>query len=130
MSFTYSGDPGASPLDAARFLIGDTDESAPIMQNEEIQYILDTYGEDTNTSRYQLFARAATLFARDIKRSLGPQSEDPTVRLEYFSKQAEYYKNVVAAGGVSAQNYAYPKVFYKGMHSNPPWPSPGGGRLV
>jgi hypothetical protein len=130
MSVSYSGDPSASAVDAARFLIGDTDVNAPIMQDEEIQYIIDTYGEDTNACKYQLFFRAATLFARDIKRSLGPQSEDPTSRLEYFNTQAKYYKSLVAIGGVSPQKCTYPKVFRKGMHSNPPWPKPGGGSYV
>lgn len=132
MSFSYSGDPSASDLDAARFLIGDTDVTAPIMQDEEIQYIIDTHGNGnfTNTVRYQLFNRAATLFARDIKRSLGPQSEDPTGRLNFFKEQAEYYRHLVAAGGVSVTPCAYPKVFRKGMMSNPRWPKPGGSGYV
>lgn len=130
MSFSYSGNPSSSALDEARFLLGDTDPSSPIMQDEEIQYIIDTYGVGTNTVKYQLFSRAATLFARDIKRSLGPQSEDPTDRLNYFKEQAEYYKKRIAIGGVSVPAYAYPKIFRKGMVSNPPWPSPGGGRYV
>ena len=129
MSFSYSGDPSKSALDAARFLIGDTQEDSPIMQDEEILYIIDTYGEGTNTCKYQLFNRAATLFARDIKRSLGPQSEDPTSRLEYYAEQANYYKNLVATGGVSPPKYTYPKIFRKGMHSNPPWTT-GGGNYV
>ena len=130
MSFSYSGDPGASTLDEARFLIGDTDANAPIMQDEEILYIINTYGEGTNTMRYQLFNRVATLFARDIKRSLGPQSEDPTSRLAYFKEQADYYKNLVVIGGVSPTRYAYPKIFHKGMQNNPPWPSPKGKDYV
>ena len=130
MSFSYSGNPKDSPLDEARFLIGDTDAGKPIMQDEEIQYIIDTYRAGTNACMYQLFNRAATLFARDIKRSLGPQSEDPTDRLKFFKEQADYYKNRVAIGGVSAPNYTYPKTFRKGMFSNPQWPSPGGGKYV
>lgn len=130
MSFSYSGNPSASPVDEARFLLGDTDASSPIMQDEEIQYIIDTYEAGTNTFKYQLFNRAATLFARDIKRSLGPQSEDPTNRLNYYKEQADYYKSLVAIGGVSAPKYSYPKTFRKGMLSNPPWPSPGGGKYV
>lgn len=132
MSFSYSGDPSASELDAARFLIGDTDSESPIMQDEEIQYIIDTHGNGniTNIVSYQLFNRAATLFARDIKCSLGPQSEDPTSRLNFFKEQAEYYRQLVAAGGVSAPACAYPKIFRKGMMSNPRWPMPGGGSYV
>ena len=132
MSFKYSGDPSKSVLDAARFLIGDTDEGAPIMQDEEIKYIMDTYGGGklTNNSSYQLFNRAATLFARDIKRSLGPQMEDPTSRLNFFKEQADYYKSLVAVGGVSVTPCAYPKIFRKGMMSNPRWPAPGGDGYV
>ena len=70
------------------------------------------------------------MFARDIKRSLGPQSEDPTSRLNFFKEQADYYKQLVAAGGVSMATCAYPKVFRKGMMSNPPWPAPRGGGYV
>lgn len=130
MSFSYSGNPSSSTLDEARFLLGDTKESMPIMQDEEIQYIIDTHGAGTNAFKYNLFNRAATLFARDIKRSLGPQSEDPTDRLNFYKEQAEYYRNLVAAGGVSASAYAYPKTFRKGMFSNPQWPMPGGGKYV
>lgn len=130
MSFSYSGDPSSSELDEARFLLGDTDSTDPIMQDEEIQYIIDTYKAGTNACKYQLFNRAATLFARDIKRSLGPQSEDPTGRLNFFKEQADYFKNLVVVGGVSPTNYAYPKTFRKGMFSNPPWPTTGGGKYV
>ena len=130
MSFSYSGDPSASALDEARFLLGDTNEDAPIMQDEEIQYIINSYPANSNTLKYQLFNRAATLFARDIRRSLGPQTEDPTSRLEFYKEQAEYYKKLVAIGGVSLPRLAYPKTFRKGMLSNPPWPSPGGGKYV
>lgn len=130
MSFSYSGDPSASSLDEARFLIGDTNSDSPIMQDEEIQYIIDTYGAGSNSMKFQLFNRAATLFSRDIKRSLGPQSEDPTGRLNFYKEQADYYKNLVAAGGVSLTAHAYPKTFRKGMFSNPQWPRPGGGKYV
>ena len=135
MSFSYSGNPADSPLDAARFLLGDTNKAEPIMQNEEIQYIIDTYGNSENTLKYHLFTRAATLFARDIKRSLGPQSEDPTSRLNFYKEQAAFYKNAMATSGLSSYGLsqmqtAYPKTFYKGMLSNPPYPVPRGKYYV
>jgi hypothetical protein len=130
MSFSYSGDPSTSALDEARFLLGDTNAEEPIMQDEEIQYIINTYQAGSNSFKYQLFNRAATLFARDIRRSLGPQTEDPTTRLDYYKEQAEYYKKLVAIGGVSIPQLAYPKIFRKGMLSNPPWPVSGGGKYV
>ena len=123
MSFSYSGNPSASPLDECRFLISDTDKARPIFQDEEINFIIAQSGSDVALLRYNLFSQAATTFARDIKRSLGPQSEDPTARLAYFRQQADSYKAKIAARGLSLPQFNYPKVFYKGMHSNPPWPS-------
>lgn len=130
MSFSYSGDPSSSKLDECRFTIGDTNSAEPIMQDEEIWYLIDTYGSDTNKLLYNLFVRAATLFSRDIKRSLGPQSEDPTSRLGFFNSQANYYKAKMSSGGITLPNYAYPQVFRKGMDENPPWPKPQGDKYV
>lgn len=127
MSWTYSGNPANSQIDECRFLLGDTNVSEPIMQDEEIQYIIDMYEGNKNQILYQLFSRAATIFARDIKRSLGPQSEDPTERLKYFKEKAEEYKSKISSAGLSLPKYAHPKVFRKGMQNNPPWPTPKGG---
>lgn len=119
MSWTYTGDPTASKTDECRFLIGDTNKNAPIMQDEEIQFLIDTANGNDSRLKYLLFSQAATYFSRDIKRSLGPQSEDPTSRLNYFKEQAEYYKKLCGASGISLPKYEYPKVFHKGMHNNP-----------
>jgi acetyl esterase/lipase len=129
MSWSYSGNPASSEMDELRFIIGDTNISEPIMQDEELEYLITKYGSNRNLLMYQAFTRAATLFARDIKRSLGPQSEDPTERLKYFRDQANAYKAKLAIAGISVPVYNYPKVFHKGMHSNPPWPA-GGDRNV
>jgi len=119
MSFTYNNDPSESDIAACRFIIGDTNSSMPLMQDEEIQYIIDN-SHGTNDLYYQLFSRAATLYARDIKRSLGPQSEDPTERTKFFSEQAAIYKAVRNAAGISVPLYASRKIFFKGMNNNPP----------
>lgn len=120
MSWSYSGDPTASAIDRYRFLVGDTDPYAPIMQDEEIQFLADEAGNNENKILYMLFSQAATIFARDIKRSLGPQMEDPTKRLEYFAKMAEEYKARILSAGLSLPHYASPKIFMKGMDNNPP----------
>lgn len=119
MSWTYSGDPSSSDLDKCRFLISDTDESNPIMQDEEIQFLIESAKNNEVRLRYLLFAQAATRFSRDIKRTLGPQSEDPTGRLSYYQEQAAAYKAMIVASGISLPNYEYPQVFHKGMHNNP-----------
>ena len=40
MSFSYSGDPTTSDLDAVRFLIQDTTTPNEFLQNEEINFLL------------------------------------------------------------------------------------------
>lgn len=120
MAFSYSGDPTVSVLDECRFLLSDTDESNVILQDEEINYIISKAGGNDNLLKYLLFNQAATIFSRAIKRSLGPQSEDPTDRLKYFKAQAEEYKTKIVSGGISIPKYNYAKVFHKGMHNNPP----------
>lgn len=130
MSWSYSGNPSTSKKDECRFMLADTDETQPIMQDEEIQYLIDTFGNNKDMLLYQLFNRAATLFARDIKRSLGPQSEDPTSRIDFFKEQAASYKSKLAVTGLSIPKYAHPKVFRKGMDNNPPWPVKHGDSYV
>lgn len=44
MAWSYSGDPSTSPKDEVRFLIGDTSEDDPLLQDEEIAYLLDQCG--------------------------------------------------------------------------------------
>lgn len=127
MSWSYSGNPASSDKDMLRFTIGDTDSTEPIMQDEELLYLISEYGSNKNLLMYQAFTRTATLFARDIKKSLGPQSQDPTERLKFFKEQSNYFKGKLSIAGVSVPSYNYPKVFNKGMHSNPPWPGGGNG---
>lgn len=126
MSWTYSGNPTSSTLDTARFIIGDTNSVEPVMQDEEIQFIIAEYGTNDNLLRHKLFTHAATIFAREIKRSLGPQSEDPTARLKFFTEQAALYKAKLSTAGISLPAYAHPKTFRRGMQNNPPWPAPAG----
>lgn len=53
MTFSYSGDPIASILDEIRFMVGDTDERGPLLQNEEINFALKKFeGEIYQTSIY------------------------------------------------------------------------------
>ena len=117
MVWTYSGDPSLSELDKYRFLIGDTIATEPVLQNGEIQFIIDSYTSN-NTRLYRLYEAAANAFAREYKRSLGPQAEDPTKRQEHFEEQARYYRKLSVSSGLSVPVYNSEKIFTKGMHSN------------
>lgn len=43
MTWTYSGNPGASALDEVRFLIQDTNQDDQLLSNEEIEYLIEVY---------------------------------------------------------------------------------------
>lgn len=120
MSFTYSGDPSASEIDALRFTLADTDSASPIFQDEELQYLIDEYGDNPDKLEYYAFSAAATQFARTVKRSLGPQSEDPSGRLSYYRSKADDAKRRMTVKGLSVPKYQYPMIFRKGMMDNPP----------
>jgi hypothetical protein len=117
MAWTYSGDPSSSELDRYRFLIGDTDVDDKVLQDEEINFIIAEYPD--NASRmYHLFSQAVLVFGRAIKRTLGPQSEDPSVRTAFFSAKAkEYEQKLISSSGLT-QPISTPIIFRKGMHDN------------
>lgn len=117
MAWTYSGDPSSSDLDRYRFLIGDTDVDDKVLQDEEIMFILAEYPD--NASRmYHLFSQAVLVFGRAIKRTLGPQSEDPSGRLAFFADKAKEYENKLVASSGLSQPVSTPIIFRKGMHDN------------
>ncbi|MNU34905.1 hypothetical protein D3C71_234920 [compost metagenome] len=116
MPWTYSGDPAASDLDRYRFLLSDTIEAEPILQDGEINFILAEY-PDHNHRMYELFSKAADLFSREIKKSLGPQSQDPTARLNYFVDRAKHFKSLTTTAGFPSPPCVKP-IFGIGMHDN------------
>lgn len=137
MAYTYSGNPEDSELDRYRFLIGDigdTVDATPtdatpttsynddprdswILSDEEVMFILNNFTLN-NVRLYYLFNSCASILSKQIKRSLGPQSEDPTTRATYYIEQAAFYKKVSSMAGLSLPVYSMDKIFTKGMHDN------------
>lgn len=72
MTFTYSGNPGASALDEVRFLIQDTDSNDQLLSNEEISYLLLSYDNDA-------FSAAVGAVTSLIAQAARVQEESKTV---------------------------------------------------
>jgi len=74
MTWTYSADPTSSTKDAVRFLIGDTDDTNPIIQDEEIYFNLGEVGQNiyraASNTCYNLAARF-TGEAQSTSKSVG-----------------------------------------------------------
>lgn len=116
MSWTYSGNPSTSPLDALRFMLKDTIEEDPLLQDEEIQFILDNYKGQNAQLAVGYRQCAATLSRKPIKRSLGPQSEDNSKRLQFYQDMADKYEDMlVFSGRPRDPEYQHDVVFEKGM---------------
>lgn len=117
MAWTYSGDPSKSELDQYRFLISDTDANEPVLQDEEVSYILSQYSNET-MRLYYLYNACAQYFARRVSRKLGPQSEFTTDRLKHFEDKANYYwLKIQRSYGLSLPK-STKVIFSKGMHDN------------
>lgn len=86
--WSYSGDPAASPIDAVRFLIGDTDDKDQQLQDEEIQYLIDIH-VDPHTSAQAAARALAAKFARLADKEVG----DLKLKL---SQKAQNYATLVS----------------------------------
>lgn len=119
MSWNYSGDPSKGDIDKYRFLISDTNVNDPVLQDEEIQYLLNNY-TDNDLRLYHLFDSAANIYAsKAIKKKLGPMAEDSSDRLKYFTEKASFYRIRVRSMGLSLPATAdVDPIFTKGMHDN------------
>jgi len=83
--FTYGNDPSSTPVDAVRFLVGDTNPHRPLLDDREVEWAI-AQQPDQNLAAALL---AESLFGRfasmaDIK--VGPVSKS-------YSKVAELFKS-------------------------------------
>lgn len=102
MTWSYSGDPSRSDLDEVRFLIGDTVESDPQLQDEEINYLLNGYGD----SQAAAIAACENLIAH-YSRYVDQKTGDIDIK---FSQRIANLKERIATIrrqiGILAQPYA------------------------
>jgi hypothetical protein len=67
--WSYSGDPATSEKDTIRFYIGDIDESLQLLSDEDIQFLIDTWGPKYKSSILTAAVAAemiANHFAREV----------------------------------------------------------------
>jgi hypothetical protein len=133
MTWSYSGNPASSELDEVRFLVGDTDTTDQLVQNEEISWALT---EEANPR--MAAARVALALALKFSRKADKQVGD--LRIAYSSLYKHYLEVAEAlkadaatvgvvpyAGGISISDKdtvendtdRYRPSFRRGMHDNP-----------
>ncbi len=82
MSWSYSGDPSSSTLDATRYFIGDTDETDQLVQDEEILFQLGLANDNIYNAAAEVadslalkFARYATVRTPDVTVDYGARAQ-------------------------------------------------------
>ena len=93
MTWSYSGDPGASDLDAVRFLIGDTDTSQQQLSNEEITYLL-TAGGTVRAAALAACRSLSAKYSRLVDQSTGSIS----ISYSQLAKQYQALANDIRSG--------------------------------
>lgn len=134
MTWTYSGNPITSTTDEIRFLIGDTDDSDPLLQDEEIQYLYNQWFTNYGTVFYVASIACETIaasYAREASHSADGVSVQLGEIQEKFTKQAETLREqhmsllvggIPDVGGVTANEQPdptiAPMIFGTGMHDD------------
>lgn len=106
MTFTWSGDPAASTLEAVRREIGDTDSTDQLLQDAEIEYAISqertVFGAAARCCEW--LARA---FAREADRAMGPMRISLSQKHKAYESLAKDLRNkevgqgTLYAGGIS-----------------------------
>jgi hypothetical protein len=86
VSWSYSFNPGSTPKDQVRFLIGDTDSTDPLLQDEEIVWVLSKYNNSPINAAIRCCESVVGKFSRLANETVGQ------VRIEFKQKAEGYMK--------------------------------------
>jgi len=112
MTWSYSGDPDSSALNAIRFLIGDTDTNDQLLANEEISWVnKQVTGSTTSSdSLYDVASRCCTTvaskFSRLADQSIGDMRVSMSQKAKAYREQADELKALAGREGSVPIPYA------------------------
>lgn len=99
MTWTYTANPATVTIDAVRFLVGDTDEYDPLVQDEEINFAIALKGPGYGAAWVIANALAAK-FTRQVTASAGGISTSASERASQYTALAATMYNMLASGVV------------------------------
>jgi hypothetical protein len=107
MSWSYSGDPSASDLDECRFYLQDTEQARPLLSDEELQFLIDSWAPVKDSNLYAAAVAAEVLaakFAAEINVTADGINVDQGSLQDKYEKLAaslrDQYKALYETGGV------------------------------
>jgi hypothetical protein len=100
VAWTYTNDPLNSQRDAARFLTGDTDSNAPLLSDEEMDFLLETHGGSPLPAAAAACDAIAAKLAKNVDHSTGRLSVSASQRVENYIARAKLLSKRVAMRSV------------------------------
>lgn len=106
--WSYSGNPGANAKDQTRYLIGDTDECAQLLTNEEIEWVLSQYNNAPLNAAIRCCETIMAKVTRLVDESVGQVKVSYSQRVKAFAALRDMLVNRLAtedaapfAGGIT-----------------------------
>ncbi len=139
-TWTYSGNPSASDLDALRFTLGDTDSGSQQASDEELLYLINAYGSIRNAAIAACDALSAKAVQGGIDKKVGDlHISGSQLSGNYQNLRARLVRNAALtatpkAGGISVADKTAnvensdntSPSFYRGQFDQPSNPEDGG----
>lgn len=100
MSWNYGGDPFNDIVDEIRFLVGDTDSTDPLIQDEELFYLLRNSYPSPKWAAAAAATAIAAKFARKVDKSVGPLSIKASQKFAQYTSMAKQLGREAAMEGV------------------------------
>jgi len=88
VAWNYTGDPANSDRDAVRFLVGDTCEADPLLQDAEVDFVISEQTTNELAAAYCLRALAAR-FSRQVTKKIGDVSVNCSDLAKAFAERAD-----------------------------------------
>lgn len=90
--FSYGGDPAASDTDAVRFLVGDTNDKRPLLDDREVDFALSQH-PNKNLAAAVLCEHLFGRFAGVADLKVGPVSKSFSKVADLFNKKAQQLRS-------------------------------------
>lgn len=104
MSWSYGKDPVNSTTDEVRLMVGDTDRSQQLLQDEEILYFLDLYPKTTGKPAYLAGAAACDAIvaklARTTDKTIDVISKPESQKFDHYAALAGQLRLAYRSGGM------------------------------
>jgi len=92
LRYSYAGDPSATPSDAVRFLVGDTNPNRPLLDDREVAWAI-AENPNQNIAAAVLAEHLFGKFAAQADISVGPVSKSYSKVAELFKKKADQLRS-------------------------------------